>query len=281
MLDPLGIELPTLNGLLKYASYHWEVLDGVRIDQASVSILKGKQNSTGLLALNFNQLLNNTFKIHQNLHYDIHSLTPYAVSPQSKIESEQANQPLEANKVKVQVRKSDLIQKIFRAFELDDKYGSKQLKNAQGYAQIAPYTYHAMAFAHLQHRKWKRHLNLNTRLLKFCQQFDELNERLLLLWVYDLLKQPKPPSHASIKKYLSLIGYEWLYFTLGQPLEHWQSEDFEELYEDILEYKMVERNNIAINQSANSATITRVWGGKVWHCTRCHRSITQFTMRSV
>ena len=53
------------------------------------------------------------------------------------------------------------------------------------------------------------------------------------------------------EKYIKTIGYEWLYFTTAQRLDIWSEEEFEELYEDILEYKAVVRNNTDIGCSTN------------------------------
>lgn len=251
VLKSAAIEVPPLTRLLKYASYHWEMLPSVSIDQASVTILKGRQNTTGLPKEDFDAFLNSTFRANPRIAYNLNDIVLASISNSKAANPKGSN--LSARFAKAQVRKSDLIAKIFRAFELADKHKTPLPKNALGYKQIPPYLTRPLNFKRLNlaSTSWKPMLSLNSRLLKLCKQYDDLSENILINWVYSLLNQKKAPNHDSIKKYIGSIGYEWLYFTVGQPLESWNEEDFEELYEDILEYKMVERGNKAVNQSAN------------------------------
>ena len=255
VLEAAAIEAPPLTRLLKYASYHWEILPSVSIDQASVSILKGRQNTTGLPKEDFDAFLNSTFRANPQTTYNPYDFilesTPASISNSKAANPKGSN--LLAKFAKAQVRKSDLIAKIFRAFELADKHKTTLPKNALSYKQIPSYLTLPLDFKRLDMASTLRKpiLSLNSRLLKLCKQYDDLSENILINWVYSLLNQKKAPNHDSIKKYIGSIGYEWLYFTVGQPLDSWTEEDFEELYEDILEYKMVERGNKAVNQSAN------------------------------
>ncbi|CAM4222180.1 site-specific integrase [Psychrobacter arenosus] len=255
VLEAAAIEAPPLTRLLKYASYHWEMLPSVSMDQASVSILKGRQNTTGLPKEDFDAFLDSTFRANPRITYNLNDIvlesTLASISNSKAANLEDSN--LSARFTKAQVRKSDLIAKIFRAFEFSDKHKPPLPKNALGYKKIPPYLTCPLDFKRLNLAStlWKPMLSLNSRLLRLCKQYDDLSENILINWVYSLLNQKKAPNHDSIKKYIGSIGYEWLYFTVGQSLESWSEEDFEELYEDILEYKMVERGNKAVNQSAN------------------------------
>lgn len=104
-----------------------------------------------------------------------------------------------------------------------------------------------------QKKTSKKPPTLIERVQKRYEQYDDLSEKILLDWVLSLLnrKESKSLSNESILKYIRTIGYEWLYFTTAQPLDIWSEEEFEELYEDILEYKAVVRNNTDIGYSAN------------------------------
>ncbi|QCB30132.1 hypothetical protein E5677_03490 [Psychrobacter sp. PAMC27889] len=128
---------------------------------------------------------------------------------------------------KIEARKSDLIMNLTKDFKMDEKRKKKKPNST-------PYT-------------------LIERVEKRYEQYDDLSEKILLDWVLSLLdrKESKSLSNESILKYIRTIGYEWLYFTTAQPLDIWSEEEFEELYEDILEYKAVVRNNTDVGYSAN------------------------------
>jgi hypothetical protein len=55
--NQLGLKKITLNWLLKNACYHWEMLDGVDIDQALVGVMQGRHRTTGLIKADFENLL--------------------------------------------------------------------------------------------------------------------------------------------------------------------------------------------------------------------------------
>lgn len=245
VIEPLAIEMPTFTRLLHYASYHWEMLDDVDIDQASVTILQGRQNHTGLVTTGFEQYLDRRYK-NQSVQYDLAAILKLSIDS-----TDDSKKPAISKHSRAKVRKSDLIAKVKRAFELHKRYKLKAPTNRLGYKQVSPYIFDNITYESLGFQNWKVRLTLNARIIRLCKQYDDLSENILLMWIYDLLNQKKAPSHDSIIKYFSNVGYEWLYFTVGQPLSDWTEEDFEELYDDILEYKMFERGNKDISYAAN------------------------------
>lgn len=245
VIEPLAIEIPTFTRLLHYASYYWEMLDDVEIDQASVTVLQGRQNHTGLVTASFEHYLDRSYKT-QSIQYDLPTILKLS------IESNDDSKYLASRQYsKVEVRRSDLIAKVKRAFELNKKYKLKTLTNRLGYKQINPYISDKINYESLRLQTWKVRLTLNARIIKLCQQYDDLSENILLMWVYDLLNQEKELLHSTIIKYISTVGYEWLYFTVGQPLRDWTEDDFEELYDDILEYKTIVRGNKDVSYAAS------------------------------
>lgn len=217
VLEPLDIKLPTLATLLYYASYHWELLDNVDIDQASVTVLRGRQNTSGLSTSNFDQFLNQNYKP-VSIDYDLKDIIELNISESSNTHVNDNDQK------KVKVRKSDLISKLTKDFKLDEELKKKR-------PSYKPPT-------------------LIQRVERRCNQYKDLSETVLLNWILSLLNQKKPPSNESILKYIKAIGYEWLYFTMGQPIDMWEEEDFEILYEDIIEYKAFTRGNKDLGYSA-------------------------------
>lgn len=216
VLEPFDIKIPTLANLMYYASYHWEMLDNVDIDQASVTVLRGRQNTSGLNAFNFEQLLSQNYKVVKRT-YNLKDIIELNIH-------ESADTDVITSKKKIKVRKSDLIAHLTHDFNLDEKLRKQRL----GYK---PPT-------------------LSQRVERRCNQYKDLSEHILLHWILSLLNKKKPPSNKSILKYIKAIGYEWLYFTMAQPIEIWEEDDFETLYEDILEYKAVNRNNKDLGYSA-------------------------------
>lgn len=251
VIRPLAIDRSTFSRLLHYASYYWEMLDDVEIDQTSVAILRGRQNNTGLVTHNFECYLDGKYKNDNNnnkpVQYDLDEILKLSISA-----TDNSNKPKHSSKYpKAEVRKSDLVAKIKRVFKLSENYKFDYIINSLGYKQGTPYIDPSIDYRSLQSKNWKVRLTLNARIIRLCKQYDDLSENILLMWIYDLLNQKEERSHTSIIKYLSTVGYEWLYFTMGQPIDAWTQEDFEELYDDILEHKAIERGNKAINQSAN------------------------------
>ena len=219
---PLNIKPLPFSRFLHYASYHWEVLDGADIDHASVGVLRGMHSTAGLNTQDFNRFLNQKYQYKEEP-YDLEHILTLSISKNS---INQKETPSSSTK-KVEVRKSDLIMNLTKDFKMDEKQKKKKLNQT-------PYT-------------------LIERVQKRYEQYDDLSEKILLDWVLSLLNrnESKSLSNESILKYIRTIGYEWLYFTTAQPLDIWSEEEFEELYEDILEYKAVVRNNTDIGYSAN------------------------------
>ncbi|MFK3990424.1 tyrosine-type recombinase/integrase [Psychrobacter sp. NPDC064578] len=222
LIKPLNIKPLSFSKFLYYASYHWEMLDGADIDHAAVGILRGMHNTAGLSTQDFDNFLNQKYQ-HKVEHYNLEHILALSISKSSIAQKETAN----ISTKKIEVRKSDLIMSLTKDFKIDKKYAKKK-------SNSNPYT-------------------IIERVQKRYKQYDDLSEKILLDWVLSLLnrKESKSLSNESILKYIRTIGYEWLYFTTAQPLDIWSEEEFEELYEDILEYKAVVRNNTDIGYSAN------------------------------
>jgi len=217
---PLDLSVPTVTQMLFYASYYWEVMDGVDVDQALVTVLRDRQNTAGLTAIDFDNFLSPTYHRTDN-HYELDELLTLSIHA-SQSSKEMSHQSRHNKKV----RRSDLIADIAKDFKT-----TKNLKNKR--LNYTPPT-------------------LIERVEQRQQQYTALNERVFLDWVLSFLesKQSKAPKHASILQYVKSIGYEWLYFTKDQSLEFWDAEDFEMLYEDVLEYKSVARNHSDVSYYA-------------------------------
>ncbi|WP_394212939.1 tyrosine-type recombinase/integrase [Psychrobacter piscatorii] len=220
LIKPLNIDLLPFLRFLRYASYYWEGLDDADIDHASVGVLRGMHNTAGLSTPDFYRFLNQKYQ-HTNEPYDLEHILTLSISKNSTNQKEKTN----ISTKKIEVRKSDLIVNLTKDFKMDEK--QKKQKTS------------------------KKPPTLIERVQKRYKQYDDLSEKILLDWVLSLLSREAPPNNVTILKYIKTIGYEWLYFTTAQPLDIWSEEEFEELYEDILEYKAVVRNNTDIGYSAN------------------------------
>lgn len=220
ILKPLSIELTTLSKLLVNASYYWEMLDKVSIDQASASILRGKHNHTGLSTTDFEEYLDRKYKnISTSAQYDLSGILKLKIESTNAISNTQEKYSTS----KTTVRKSDLIQTLAKDFKLHEKNKNKKL------AYTPP--------------------TLTQRVRKRFKQYNAINEKIIIKWVLSLLSQ-ELISNESIMHYVKNVGYEWLYFTEGQALQNWTSEDFEEMYDDIFEYKEFERKVTDLSYSA-------------------------------
>ena len=218
--EPLDLHVPTFTQMLFYASYHWEVMKGVDIDQALVTVLRDRQNTAGLTAKDFDKFLSPAYQRTDN-HYSLDELLTLSIHT-SQPSDEMSHQSRHNKKV----RRSDLIADIAKDFKQVEQLKKKRLN-------YTPPT-------------------LIERIEKRQQQYTALNERVLLDWVLSFLKskQSKIPKQSSILQYVKSIGYEWLYFTKGQSLKSWDDEDFEMLYEDILEYKSIARHHSDVSYYA-------------------------------
>ncbi|WP_025645148.1 MULTISPECIES: tyrosine-type recombinase/integrase [unclassified Psychrobacter] len=223
VIKPLGIKPLPFSRFLYYASYYWEELEGADIDHASVGVLRGMHNTAGLSTQDFGRFLNQKYQYKEEPYVLEHILT-LSISKNSVNQNETSSS---SSTKKIEVRKSDLIMNLTKDFKMDKKQKKKKTS--------------------------KKPPTLIERVQKRYEQYDDLSEKILLDWVLSLLnrKESKSLSNESILKYIRTIGYEWLYFTTAQPLDIWSEEEFEELYEEILEYKAVVRNNTDIGYSAN------------------------------
>ncbi|WP_298974658.1 tyrosine-type recombinase/integrase [uncultured Psychrobacter sp.] len=223
VIKPLGIKPLPFSRFLYYANYHWEMLDGADIDHASVGVLRGMHNTTGLSTQDFDRFLNQKYQYKEEP-YDLEHILTLSISKNSVNQNETSSS---SSTKKIEVRKSDLIMNLSKDFKMDEKQEKKKTS--------------------------KKPPTLIERVQKRYEQYDDLSEKILLDWVLNLLnrKESKSLSNESILTYIRTIGYEWLYFTTAQPLDIWSEEEFEELYEDILEYKAVVRNNTDVGYSAN------------------------------
>ena len=219
--EPLDLHILTFTQLLAYASYHWDSLEGADIDQASVLVLCGKQNTAGLTKNSFEQFLNPVFKNTAST-YDLDEVLKLYIDASGKPKKSVVSQGQHTKKV----RCSDLITDITKDFKLVESLKKKRLKRT-------PPT-------------------LIERIKKRCQQYTAVSEQVFLDWLLMLLqdKSSKAPKKSSVLQYVKSIGYEWLYFTRDESIDHWDEEDFETLYEDILEYKAVIRGNTDISYYA-------------------------------
>ena len=224
VIEPLTIEVPTFSSLLMHASYHWEMLDNVSIDQASASILRGKHNHTGLMTTDFEKYLNVNYKNSiSHSQYDLNDILKLKIVAPNIVEN-----TLDDKKVsEISVRKSDLIQFLSKDFK---NYKGKSKKEDE--KSIDPY------------------LTFVKKLRKRYEQYNALNEKIIIKWAISLINPKDKPSSVNILHYIKTIGYEWLYFTENQALQDWTEEDFEEMYDDIFEYKELERKVTELSYSA-------------------------------
>lgn len=211
----------TFKMILDNASYYWEILDDVSIDQTLVGVLQGVEKTTGLPIQDFDSLFFDQFKPSEQA-YDLSNLVQPSTAPKKTI----SDTALASH---AKIRHSDLIAEIRQIFR--KKYDKKRL----GAGRLT------------QQHKLTLHIEDLTRLLT---TFDHISEQILIEWIISLLSGTKPILTASAEKYLSAIGYDWLYYTLGEDLLNWDVEDFESVYEQILDFKRLELGNEAIHYPA-------------------------------
>ncbi len=218
--EPLNIKPPPLSRFLYYASYYWEMLDGADIDHASVGIMRGIHNTAGLMTQDFDRFLHQEYK-YKEKRYDLEQILMLSIPSNSNSKKE----ALSSSSKRAKVRKSDLILNLTKDFKQNEEQKKKKLSD--------------------------KSLTLIERVQKRCQQYTDISEIILLQWALSLLYQEKPPSNQTVLKYIKTIGYEWLYFTMAQPLHILSEEEFETHYDDILEYKAVVRRNTTTVYAAN------------------------------
>lgn len=206
-------KVPSLPWLLSYASYHWEMMPNVFVDQALIGVVQGKRKNTGLLTDDFSNLLNKEYKANKP------SLSTEV--PLSKVSKNTVRYSELA-----EVRKIDIVKRIYK--QLDSHYNTRQQKEK------------------LKNNEY----DINYRLTKMLNEERDIAENILIQFVLSRCNAKSRPKKETIQSYLSSVAYEWLYFLSGQPLNTYSSDDFEECYEEILEHKAVYRDNKDIQYSA-------------------------------
>lgn len=224
LLKKSNLPVPSLNQLLRSASFHWERLRGVRIDHALTMILQGRQVTTGLKIEDFLAIHKTDFINHHKV-YDIDELCTLTITANNhkQLDSLTLSQ-------KAEQRKTDFLVTI-----------RKMLRepNAKLYHIDVP------DFDSLPKRD-----KVFYKLTDMCESVATQAEKVLLLWVIELVKQRSKTSLQSIEKYLFSIGYEWLYFVGDSELQSWEADDFDELYEEIIDFKKLKLKNKDIAYSA-------------------------------
>ncbi|WP_201530063.1 hypothetical protein [Psychrobacter frigidicola] len=221
-------KIPSLSWLLSYASYHWEMMPNVFVDQALIGVAQGKRKTTGLLTDDFSTLLNKEYKTNK--------LSLSNEAPLSKVNKNTVRYAELA-----EVRKIDIVKRIYK--ELDSHYNTRQQKE-----KIKNYEY-----------------DINYSLTNMLNEERDIAENILIKFVLSRSNATPRPQKETIQGYLSSVAYEWLYFLSGQPLNTYSSEDFEECYEEILEHKAVYRNNKDIQYSAKLLQRLHDIGVKYYH----------------
>lgn len=221
-------KIPSLSWLLNYASYHWEMMPNVFVDQALIGVAQGKRKTTGLLTDDFSTLINKEYKTNKpSLSVEV---------PLSKVSKNTVRYSELA-----EVRKIDIVKRIYK--ELDSHYNTRQQKE-----KIKDNEY-----------------DINYFLTNMLNEERDIAEKILIQFVLSRCNAKPRPKKETIQGYLSSVAYEWLYFLLGQPLNTYSSEDFEECYEEILEHKAVYRNNKDIQYSAKLLQRLHDIGVKYYH----------------
>ncbi|WP_339728335.1 site-specific integrase [uncultured Psychrobacter sp.] len=198
LLVKQSIKTPTLAFMLSNSSYIWEMLPDVNVDQALVTVMKGKQDTVGLTKKSFERLLHQKYqpikKVYENKEFLDLEIIVSNGEDEKKPSRRQADDEL------------DLI---------------KALKN--------------ILHKKYEHQnKSKSQSNIIDELLKISHDSSSLSYKILIRWVLSLVEK-KGINNESISKYITAIGYEWLTFTKDQPLKSWTTEYFEELYDEILD----------------------------------------------
>lgn len=68
---------------------------------------------------------------------------------------------------------------------------------------------------------------------KLLEEFPQPNAQRLLSWASELLSD-NSKRLETVSKYIGCIGRDWLMLTMNEPLELWEEDDFESVYEEII-----------------------------------------------
>lgn len=224
LLKQANLTIPSFSRLLQSASSHWERLRDVHIDHALTMVLQGRQVTTGLRIESFLTIHDSNFTNHDKV-YDIDELLTLTITANNhkNIDNLTLSQKAEQRKTDVLIN----IRKVLRE------------PNARLYHITIP------NFDSLSKRDKVRY-----KLVDMQEVVATQAEKVLLAWVIDLVKERSKTSLQSIEKYLFTIGYEWLYFVGDSELQGWEADDFEELYEEIVDFKKSKLKNKDIAYSA-------------------------------
>ena len=78
------------------------------------------------------------------------------------------------------------------------------------------------------------------------QEFAQPNATRLLGWVKSLLSDSNSSRLDTISKYVGCIGRDWLMLTMDETLDEWSDEDFEAVYEEIIQSKIKDGRKFSI-----------------------------------
>ena len=82
-------------------------------------------------------------------------------------------------------------------------------------------------------------------------EFTQPNAQRILGWVRQLLDD-KSINQESISKYVGCIGRDWLMLTINEDIDKWDGEDFEIIYEQVIQSKTKDgRKKSVINKDSN------------------------------
>lgn len=238
ILEPYSISVPTLSQLLKSASYYWEILPGVDLNQALVSVLHGATNTVGLLECSFNDLMDAEYEL---------SSEPYYTQSDNRVMTNSYSKAKPPSS-KVDYRKSDIVSFIKQQLEeeLPRTHRYPVFTNPKTLFSTSPVAINEPLVV----KNWFMY-GIKKEISAQLMTHRELYEKVLVHWVIELLKQPKRPMLNTICNYLGKVGNEWCYFMSNQSdLEYWDEDDFIEFYDSLLDFKSAVQNNKAINQPA-------------------------------
>lgn len=239
ILEPYSIPVPTLSQLLKSASYYWEILPGVDLNQALVSVLQGATNTVGLIECGFEDLMDAEYE--QTLEpYSLQSNSSVTISSYSKAKPHSS---------KVDYRKSDIVSFLKQQLEeaLPRKRRYPDFIKTKTLFITSPFAINEPVVV----KNWFIY-GIKKQISAQLITNRELYEQVLVHWVIELLKEPGKRKLNTISEYLGKVGNEWCYFMslIQEDLTSWDEEDFIEFYDGLLEFKSVIQNNKAINQPA-------------------------------
>ena len=238
ILEPYSIPVPTLNQLLKAASYYWEILPGIDVNQALVSVLQGATNTVGLLECDFNNLMDAEYE---------QSLEPYSTQSNSRVMTNSYSKASSPSS-KVDYRKSDIVSFLKRELEeaLPRKHRHPIFTKPKTLFSMSPVAINELVVV----KNWFIY-GIKPEVSFQLISNRQLYEKVLVQWVIELLKQPKKPKLRTISDYLGKVGNEWCYFMSDQSgLKYWDEDDFIEFYDSLLDFKSAVQNNKALNQPA-------------------------------